>query len=196
MRIAAFILFTVFLSGCSGTGVAQKDSPVDQALKICGLGYNTELSGAFKAAFEYADSSGGLNFEGKMREGLETQLGSLSANKTFVDGLEEGELFKLVKQQQDCVVKYTASLRPTTESERLNLCMNDLKTRLSGNGNRRTSVNVKNWATVPDHPDYSRESPVVRFTADYFAYEQHGLVKCISKNSTYQTLEPIRDQEG
>ncbi|EHY9847461.1 hypothetical protein ACENVV_003566 [Vibrio cholerae] len=185
------------LSACSSLSSTKSEDPVDQALKICGLGYDSEASAAFQAAYTYANSSSGVNFEAKMREGLETQLGSLAANDTFVNGLNKGELFKLIEKQQNCVVKYTASFRTNTESEMLSACMNDLRTRLAGNGSTKTSVNIQNWFIVPKHPKSTKDSPVVEFTADYFTgYKQHAMVKCIAENNVYQTLEPVLPNEG
>ncbi|MFV8458795.1 hypothetical protein ACNO5M_27340 [Vibrio owensii] len=182
----------ISLSACSSISSTKKEDPVDQALKICGLGYDSEASAAFQAAYTYANSSNGVNFEAKMKEGLETQLGSLAANETFVNGLNKGELFKLMEKQQECVVKYTASFRANTESDMLSACMNDLRTRLAGNGPVTTRVSIQNWFVIPDHPKYTRESPVVRFTANYSGNnKQNAMVRCIADNNVYQTLEVV-----
>lgn len=193
MRILTLTLSISLLSACSTISPYAAKTPVDEALKICGLGYSTEVGGVFHAAYQYAEGKGGADFSAKMQEGLETQLTALAKNENFGSKLGEGEMFKIIQTQQKCVVDYASSLRPKTRGELVSECMSDLQRRLSGNGSMKKAVNIKNWIVNSQHGKHTDTDPVVSAVADYAAYQKPIMVQCRSENYVYQDLEVVAE---
>lgn len=192
MKYLSVLFVLIFLAGCSSQSSFDRGDPIDNALKACGLGYSSDVGGAFRAAYEYADKEGKADFEAKMIEGLETQIGSLSKNKTFNQGMSSTDKVDLIKSTQNCVIKYTDTYRPKNRSDLVKECMSDLQQRAMGIGSMRTVITVKNWIVNKDHPNYSDENPVV-----YAELDKHStynpitkvMVQCKSTNYTYNGFE-------
>jgi len=168
----------------------SRSSPVDEALKACGLGYSAEIGGAFKAAYQYAEGSGGLDFEAKMKEGLETQIVSVTRSEVFLEKADTKEIVSLLKGTQECVIKYAQAFRPRSRSEILYECMSDLERRVTGNG--KVSARVENWVVLKDHPKYSEDNPVVSVDVDNHAKRQRITLQCLTRGKSYYDLEPVR----
>lgn len=190
MKSSLVFLLSLLLLGCSSISPYSKASPVDEALKACGLGYAAEAGGAFKAAYQYAENTKGLEFEAKMKEGLETQIISLAKSEKFVEKADSKELMALVKGTQECVIKYTQAYRPKSRSEILADCMSDLEKRVTGNG--KQVAMVKNWIVLKDHPKYSDENPVISVTVDNIARQNAITLQCLTKGNSYYDLEVIK----
>lgn len=190
-------LLTFFLSflllGCSSISPYSKASPVDEALKACGLGYSAEVGGAFKAAYQYAENNKGLDFEAKMKEGLETQIISLAKSEKFAEKADSKELMALVKGTQECVIKYTQAYRPKSRSEILADCMSDLEKRVTGNG--KLVARVENWIVLKDHPKFSDENPVISVVVDNVARRDRITLQCLTKGNSYYDLEVVKGSQ-
>lgn len=184
----------ILLAGCSAQKLFDRNDPIDNALKACGLGYSTEAGGIFRAAYRYAEKEGGLDFEAKMAEGIETQVGAISKSDAFNKGTSSSDKIDLIKSTQNCVIKYTETYKPKTQNDLINECMADLQQRSAGIGTMRTVITVKNWTIHKNHPKYSEENPVV-----YAQIDKHStlnpitevMVQCKSINYTYNGLEPV-----
>lgn len=191
MKFSLVSLLSLVLVGCSSMSPYSKTSPVDEALKACGLGYSAEVGGAFKAAYQYAESTKGLNFEAKMKEGLETQVISLAKSEKFAEKADSKELVTLIKGTQECVVKYTQAYRPKARSEILADCMADLEKRVTGN--RKLVARVENWIVLKDHPKFSDENPIVSVIVDNVARRDRITLQCLTKENAYYDLEVVKD---
>lgn len=191
MKYFISILSITLLAGCSSISPYTQKSPIDDGLKACGLGYSTEAGGAFKAAYQFAENTKGLDFEAKMKEGLETQITSLAKTEKFTEKLNSKDLVGLIQSTQECVIKFTEAYRPKTRSELISDCMTDLQKRLSGNGSTTRVVSVKNWIVKNDHPRSTDENPIVTAYVDSFSSYggDETIVQCKSKNYKYYDLE-------
>jgi len=195
--VRILVLITIFsaLFGCAGLETNNKTSPVDEALKFCGFGYNSELGGMLEASYKYADKSdSSAEFGAKLEKGLETQLSAMVKNETFTEKLGEGEMLQLLREQQQCAKDYLINSRPNTRKDLLKVCMDDLQERLAGNGSRRKVVSVRNYLVYASHSMHSEESPVVALTIDDVVSERNIMVRCISNNNAYQDLEVVKNE--
>lgn len=190
MKLLLICLSSFFLLGCSSISPYSKASPVDEALKACGLGYAAEVGGAFKAAYQYAENTKGLDFEAKMKEGLETQVISLAKSDKFVEKVDSRELVGLIKGTQECVIKYTQAYRPKSRSEILADCMSDLEKRVTGNG--KLVARVENWIVLKDHPKFSDENPVISVVVDNVARRDRITLQCLTKGNSYYDFEVVK----
>lgn len=191
MKYSLVFVLSVLLLGCSSISPYSKASPVDEALKACGLGYSAEAGGAFKAAYQYAENNKGLDFEAKMKEGLETQIISLAKSEKFAEKADSKDLMALVKGTQECVIKYTQAYRPKSRSEILADCMSDLEKRVTGNG--KLVARVENWIVLKDHPKFSDENPVISVVVDNVARRDRITLQCLTKGNSYYDLEVVKD---
>lgn len=184
-----FMFFFITLSGCSTMFSSSQQSPVDEALKACGLGYSTEASTIFNAAYQYAERKGNADFAAKMKEGLQTQIMSFATSANISKNASPDKLIDLVKSTQDCVVKFAEAYRPKTRSELLYDCRNDLQKRVSGDGDW---PKVKNWHVVKNNPNYSNNNLVMAAFIDAGGTNSRNvLVACEIKNNKYYGLDPL-----
>jgi hypothetical protein len=193
MKSSVALLLLLSLLGCSAISPYSKQTPVDEALKACGLGYSAEVGGAFKAAYQYAENSKGLDFEAKMKEGLETQVISLAKSEKFIEKTDSKDLIGLVTSTQECVIKYTKAFRPKSRSEILSDCMLDLEKRVTGNG--KQVAMVKDWVVLKNHPKYSDENPVISVTINNIARQYDISVQCLTRGNSYYDLEAVKDSK-
>lgn len=189
MKYSLAFFLSFLLLGCSSISPYSKASPVDEALKACGLGYSAEVGGAFRAAYQYAETNKGVDLEAKMKEGLETQITSLAKSEKFAEKADSKELIALVKGTQECVIKYTQAYSPKSRSEILADCISDLEKRASGNGKR--VVRVENWIVLKEHPKFSDENPVISVVIDDIARRDRITLQCLTKGSSYYDLEVV-----
>lgn len=194
MKYLTACFYLVLLAGCSTPKTFDRGDPIDNALKACGLGYSSEAGGAFRAAYKYADKEGGADFEAKMVEGLDTQIGALGKNEAFNSGVSSSDKIDLIKSTQNCVIKYTETYRPKNQNDLIKECMTDLQKRAAGIGSITMGITVKNWIVHKNHPKYNEENPVV-----YAQIDKHStlnpvsevMVQCKSANDTYNGFEHV-----
>jgi hypothetical protein len=168
-------------------------------LRACGLGTSSEIGGHFQAAYDYADKTGGADFNAKFVEGLETQIGALTKNDSFNKNLSSEAKVDLIKSTQACVSKFIQTYRPKTRSELISHCMDDLHSRVTGKGSRRQVITVKNWMVLEDHPIHEDENPIVNVILDYHSsYNRISavVVQCKSNKYEYKGLEYIDSESN
>ncbi|MGL6349089.1 MAG: hypothetical protein ACRC2U_04405 [Aeromonas sp.] len=190
----SFCLSIVLLSGCATSHSFDRNDPIDNALKACGLGYTSEASGVFRAAYNYADKEGSADFSAKMAEGIETQVGALTKNETFSNSVSSKDKIDLIKSTQNCVVKFTDVYRPRNQNDLVKECMMDLQQRSEGMGSTKRGISVRNWIVNKKSPEYSEESPVVNAQLVSYPSTYDVIVKCHSKNYVYTGLAPIESE--
>ncbi|MCS3470935.1 hypothetical protein M2401_004693 [Pseudomonas sp. JUb42] len=197
MRWIAFLFTLLFLSACSGLSPYSSVTPVDQAIKACGLGYSTEAGAVFKGAYQVAntdtDKSQGVDFTAKMQESLNTQVGSILTTKEVAGRMESKDLAAVITGTQTCVVNLTAAYRPNTRSDLVNLCVKDLQKRISGAGSSQSTASIRDWIVEGQ----SNVGGVDRLKVNARYYEFSGSSQpvsfyCLVRNGSYEDLEIIK----
>ncbi|WP_039978484.1 hypothetical protein [Vibrio jasicida] len=198
MKHLLIIASSILVLGCSNSSEQAKLSPIDEALQVCNFGYNSELAGMLEASYQYADkSTTSAEFGAKLEKNLETQFSEMVKNKTFTDSLGDGEMVQLLKEQRECALDYLKNNRPQTRKDLVKHCMDDLQSRLAGNGSRKKVVSVKNYMVYASHSMHTKDSPVVALTIDDVVSESNMMVRCLGENNVYQDLELVKpDTKG
>lgn len=111
-----YSVIPLFLSGCSNLSPYNKESVIDDVLKLCGLGYQTPVGMMFKSAYDYAEKNGGVDIGASMQESLETQVTALAKTQLGDKSLE------VVSFAQKCVIDYVETYRPKTRKDLLMEC--------------------------------------------------------------------------
>jgi len=187
-------LYIYVISLFAGCASKNPDEPIDRAIKMCGLGINSESKLYYKTAFELSDKSGGLTFEENMKENLDTQVMSLMKSKSFQDKADAKDILDEIKQNRHCVIAYSKMFLPKSRAERVSMCMDDLQDRLKGKNKRSWSGEVKNWFVVEEHPAYTNKSPIVTLFVDHGGRKSyHLLVQCnFNDNYEYESLQILK----
>ena len=143
MYIKATVLSFVVLSflGCSTMSPYSQQSPINDALKTCGLGYTTEANLAFNAAYKDAEKNHSLDFKAGMQESLNTQIMAFANNAK--DNNNSKEIIEMIKNSQECMIKVLDANRPMTRQDHINACKNSLQASVSGTN--KLWPNVKNY---------------------------------------------------
>lgn len=183
-----FIVCTISIFiGCATKDV---DAPINRAIKMCGLGIDSESSLYYKTAFELSSKSGGLTFEKNMKEKLDSQVMSLMKNKNFQDKANAKDILQEIKDNRECIINYSKMFLPKTRAEQISICMDDLQNRITGKDKRSFSGEVKNWFEQEKHPKHTSKSPVVSLYVDHGGTASYYLlVQCqFNDNSEYESL--------
>jgi len=189
------IAISLVVFGCTNLSEQAESSAIDQALKVCNFGYNSELAGMLEASYEYADkSASSAEFGAKFEKKLETQFSKMVINKTFTDTLGEGEMVQVLKEQRECAQDYLTNTRPKTRRDLVEACMNDLQSRLAGNGSHKKVVSVRNYLVYAGHSMHTNDSPVVALTVDDVVSKNNLMVRCLGDNNVYQDLEVVKTE--
>ncbi|EHR7861371.1 hypothetical protein HJ171_23075 [Vibrio parahaemolyticus] len=178
MKLAYCALVPLILSGCSHISPYAKESVIDDALKLCGLGYETQAGMMLKTAYDYAEKKGGMDLGANMQENLETQVTALAKTQPSEKSWE------VVSATQQCVIDYVETYRPKTRKDFIMACRDDLQDRVAGKG--RQYPMLKNWEIVKTHDLHSENFLVM------YAYVDTGgrtgyskLVGCEIENDQY-----------
>ncbi len=192
MRMLPLLLAALSLSGCSGLSPYRTVGPVDQAIKACGLGYSTDVTAAFKGAFQYAadaNKSKGVDFSASMSDSLKTQIAAMLDSKE----LGSKERADIISNTQACVVRLSNAYRPKTRSELVKTCVDDLQDRVEGAGRTKTSNRIERWGV--DSVDHAGEFERLKVTASYHPNGGEGRPVrffCLIKDGSYEDVEAIK----
>lgn len=193
MRISLISLF-IFLSGCSSISPYKNSSPVDEALKACGLGYSTEAGGIIEAAYNVTMQTGGINFKTSLKENLNTQVMAFASGMKLNNAVDSDKLIELIKGTQQCVINNIDANRVKTRSELISECSDDLQNRVAGYGKKWPLV--KEIFPVVKHPDFSDENLVITVFVDHGGRSAmnsfDALVACKIKENQYYDLELLK----
>lgn len=165
MKSALFaILTTLLLTACATRTPYRSDDPVDQALKICGLGYSAQVAALYKGAYAFATKQGSAEFEIKMDEYLKSQT-TLMFEAMQPKGKDELEVVrKDIEANRACVLNLIEKNRPKTRSDLVYSCISDYKNRVGDTG--LGFPKVKNWSVIESHSENSDSNLIVRAFVD------------------------------
>lgn len=177
------------LSACTAQNPYNPEDPVDQSLKICGLGYSSEAANLYRGAYDVSKFKSNVEFEASMKQSLKTQLTAMyeTLRPTDKDGLKA--ISDQIDASRACVLTQIDNRKPKTRSEFVNQCMNDLKKRVGDTGNGYPQI--KYFAVDENHPLNSTDNMVVRYYLDSGGSDSRsGSVVCKIKNNQYYDLIP------
>ncbi len=184
MKFIYYTLIPLFLSGCSNLSPYNKESVIDDALKLCGLGYQTQAGMMLKSAYDYAEKKGGVDIGASMQESLETQVTALAKTQPG------DKSWEVVSFAQKCVIDYVETYKPKTRKDLLMECRDDLQDRVAGKG--KSWPAVKNWQVVKDHERNSDDFIVMYAYVDTGGSSSyHTLTGCEIEENQYIGLESL-----
>lgn len=190
MNKTTLIFLMASLSACASNNPYKTDDPVDQALKICGLGYSSQSAVLYKGAYAFALKQGGAEFETQMNEYLKSQTTAMyeSLKPTGKDELDIVQ--KEIESNRACVLSLIEKNRPKTRSDFVSSCMTDLKGRVGDTGNNYPKV--LNWSVVELHPLNTANNIVVNaFVNTGGSSSYWTTVACRVRNNVYDDLVGI-----
>lgn len=127
MKSAIPAVLVIFLTACAGVSPYKAEDPVDQALKICGLGYSAQAATLYKGAYAFATKQGNVEFDAKMNEYLKTQTTSMFESMQ-PKGKDELEIVRRdIEANRACVLNLIEKNLPKTRGEFVSACISDLK---------------------------------------------------------------------
>lgn len=183
-------LVVILLSGCSSISPYSGKSPVDDALKACGLGYSSEAGAVVKAAYNISEKSGGIDFSTSLKENLNTQIMAFASIAVSTGQANQESVVALLKGTQECVVNTISASKPKTRAELLSDCADDLQNKVAGKGKKWPEV--KQTFPVTQHPDFSENKLIMTAFVDRGGSSSYSLlVSCNIKDEKYQGLEVI-----
>jgi hypothetical protein len=194
MKYAASIcLVTFFLTACVASNPYKSDDPVDQALKICGLGYSSQATTLYSGAYAFATKQGGVDFETKMNEYLKTQTIAMFESMPL-KGKDELEIARQeIEASRDCVLNLIEKNRPKTRGDFVSACIYDLKNRVGDTGSGYPKV--KNWSVLESHAKNSDDSIVVAAFVDVGgSASKWTTILCRVKDNRYEDLVPVESK--
>ncbi|MGM0542933.1 MAG: hypothetical protein ACQERP_03495 [Pseudomonadota bacterium] len=190
MKGAYLSLFVALIAGCSSLSPYGSKSPVDQALKSCGLGYSTEAGALVEGAYKLAERQADASFKAAFQDSLSTQIMTFANNAREADSENYAKVIDLVKSTQQCVIETVDAYRPKTRADLLSDCSADLQNKVAGNG--ESWPKIKRTFPVTDHEKFSDENLVMRAFVDTGGSSSyHILVGCRVEGNAYQGLEVI-----
>lgn len=194
MKKITLAFLTTFLSACALNNPYKTDDPVDQALKICGLGYSSQSAALYKGAYAFALKQGSAEFETKMNEYLKSQTTAMYESMQ-PKGKDELEIVqKEVEANRACVLNLIEKNRPKTRSDFVSSCITDLKNRVGDAGNGYPKV--MNWTVVEPHPQNTASNIVVStFVNTGGSSSYWTTVVCRVRNNVYDDLVVLRANE-
>lgn len=189
--VVAFII--VLLNGCSSISPYGGVTPIDEAIKLCGLGYSSDAQAVVKAAYAISDNSKNIDFGAELKENLNSQVMQFVTHSNISSSEDKTPLINLINKTQNCVVDYVEKTRPLTRQRIIEQCREELQINLAGKGNRYPIV--RNTIAVLDHPDYSENNVIM------YAYMQHRssrdnynvLISCEVKDNKYYGLSVVKE---
>ncbi|SGY86519.1 Argininosuccinate lyase-Arginosuccinase [Moritella viscosa] len=168
-------------------------SPVDEALKSCGLGYSSEVGAVFKAAYDLSKKTGGSDFKASLTENLNTQVMAFATNAEVNKSVDGNALVSLIKSTQECVINSIDAARPKTRSDFVAQCADDLQNKVAGKG--KTSPLIKQTFVATKHPDFSDDNLLITALVDHGGSKSYRvLVACNVSDNIYQGLDIIKSQ--
>ncbi|MFZ3387874.1 hypothetical protein [Buttiauxella gaviniae] len=182
-------LLTISLSACVAKNPYNSDDPVDQSLKICGLGYSSEAANLYRGAYDFSQKKVNVEFETSMKQSLKTQLTSMyeAMKPTDKDSLKS--ISDQIDASRSCVLTQIDNHRPRTRSELVTQCMDDLKKRVGDTGNGYPAIRY--YAVDERHTMNSVDNIVVRFDLEFGgSNNKQGMVSCKVRNNQYYDLIP------
>lgn len=184
--ISRIFLFVICIqaAGCA-TGF-DRDDPIDQALKLCGLGYSTGNADSLSAAVQYAERQGGMNVEAATNEYFETQALALAGRAAHQSG-DMTILREEARDQRECAVKTLIGLRPKTQSQLEAACVEDLQRKVATAGSK-TYPKVRNAIRV-EHPKVSGDDFAMSVFVDHRGTSSYSaLIQCDVHKGGYDGL--------
>lgn len=157
MRLT-IIAAVVFLNACSSI-TSSRDTPIDDAIKLCGLGYSSDAQAVVKAAYALSDNSGSADFGAELKENLNSQVMQFATHANISSSEDKTPLITLINKTQDCVVNYVEKTRPLTRQSLINQCREDLQLNMSGKND--TFPRVKYAVAAVNHPDFSETNVIM-----------------------------------
>jgi hypothetical protein len=190
-KVCLFI--PLFLVGCSNMSSYGGKSPVDDALKSCGLGYSSEVGAVFKAAYDISKKTGGVDFKSSLTENLNTQVMAFATNAEVNKSVDGNALVSLVKSTQECVINAIDASRPKTRSDFVAECANDLQNKVAGKGKKWPLV--KQTFAATKHPDFSDDNLLITAFVDHGGRSSYRvLVACSISDNVYQGLDILKSK--
>ncbi|MFD0928516.1 hypothetical protein ACFQ1T_01865 [Methylophilus glucosoxydans] len=185
-KITILLLSTLF-TACATGNPYKNDDPVDQALKICGLGYQSQAARVYKGAYAYALKEGSAEFEMKMNDYIKSQTTAMFESMQLKGKEELDILQKEIQENRSCVLNLIEKNRPKTRSEFISSCISDLKNRVGDIGNQYPKV--KNWSVIESHPQNSENNIVIKAGIDHGGSDSYWqTLTCRIRNNRYDDL--------
>lgn len=177
----------IFLNACSSI-TANRDTPIDDAIKLCGLGYSSDAQAVVKAAYALSDNSGSADFGAELKENLNSQVMQFATHANISSSEDKTPLISLINKTQDCVVNYVEKTRPLTRQSIINQCREDLQLNMAGKND--TYPRIKYAVAVVDHPDYSETKVIMHaFLEERFSSDNRNIyVACEIRDNKYYGL--------
>ena len=186
-------LAALFLTVCVASNPYKNDDPVDQALKICGLGYSSQAATLYRGAYAFATKQGNAEFETKMDEYLKSQTTAMFETMQ-PKGKDELEVVRRdIEANRACVLSLIEKNRPKTRGDFVSTCISDLKNRVGDIGGNYPKV--KNWSVLESHPTNSEDNIVVQAFVDVGGRASYwATVACRVRGNRYDDLVPVESK--
>lgn len=163
-------------------------SPVNEAIKECGIGYTAETLSMFNAAYNYADKKTNIDFSVGMRESLDTQvIAFVKTSKANPD-----KILEFIKNTQDCVIKQAEAYRPKKSSQLIKECVSDVQSRMKGSGNTNYGHELRDWGRMRNHLNDNDNTMYVGSRVTTPITGGYSIVfKCYIKNGKYDDYDLV-----
>lgn len=180
------IVISMTVSGCVTQSPYNSSDPVDQALKVCGLGYSSEAATLYRGAYQMTNKQASAEFETKFSQNLETQLTSMFKSFKPSDGSSMKIVSEQINESRDCVLTQINSYREPSRSDLVSQCITDFKKRVGDIGNGYPYV--RDWTVLESDTRNSKNKLVVGFIFSQGGPNIHGKIICKIKNNKYDDL--------
>lgn len=180
------IIISMMGSGCVTQSPYHSSDPVDQALKVCGLGYSSEAAMLYRGAYQMTNKQASAEFETKFSQNLETQMTSMFKSFKPSDGSSMKIVSEQINESRDCVLSQINSYREPSRSDLVSKCITDFKKRVGDTGNGYPYV--RDWTVLENDPRNSRNNLVVGFVFSQGGPNIPGKIICKIKDNKYDDL--------
>lgn len=185
----------IFLNACSSV-TAYKNNPIDDAIKLCGLGYSSDAQAVVKAAYTLSDNSGSADFGAELKENLNSQVMQFATHANISSSEDKTPLITLINKTQDCVVSYVEKARPLTRQNIVNQCREDLQLNMAGKNGKFPRVKYATAAVT--HPNFSDTNVIMHaYLEEQYSRDSINIfVACEIRDNKYYGLSilPPKDK--
>lgn len=189
MKNYPFLLLPMFLLGACATQTQTEraqTTAINQAITICGIGSESQVSDIYKAALDTALQKGAsASFEVTFGSSIKSEetallqsLGSKSPDsaKAIIDEIDK---------TRECVIQQTNLRQPQTRAQSLEECRVAAQGKLSPPGPIGYGV-LRNWNQLPQDSEYSESHPVMGALFDTGGSSSFRVrVKCEIENGRF-----------
>ncbi|MFM0596073.1 MULTISPECIES: hypothetical protein [Paraburkholderia] len=158
------LLLPVFLLGACATQTQTEhaqSTAINQAITICGIGSESQVSDIYKAAFDITlKKSVSTSFEATMTQSIKAEETALLQSIATKSPDSSKAIVEEIDKTRECVIEQTNLLRPQTRADALEACRLDVQHRISPPGPTSYGV-VRYWNQLPQDPEYSAAHPIM-----------------------------------